>query len=80
MSRDQQRQWVKHLDIVWDAYALELRQKDKNQNLITKYMVPVDEVVHSDLESEYDEEVADVQTMGIQTHRDNSRHGGVQSM
>ena len=35
MSRDQQRQWVNHLDVAQDAYALELRQRGHTYNLTT---------------------------------------------
>ena len=79
MSRDQQQQWVKHLDITQDAYVLELRQRDENQNLIIKYVVPVDDEVHSDLKSEHDEGIAKGQTMSALAPTDNSKREGYQS-
>ena len=53
MSRNQQQQWVKQLDITREAYALELRQRGHNQNLITRYMVLLREIVHNTMESDY---------------------------
>ena len=57
ISRDQQRQWVKHLDVAQDAYALELKQRGNNQNLITKYMVSTNEMVHNTMESDCNNEI-----------------------
>ena len=37
----------KHLDIVCNDYTLVFKQRDNNQNLITKYMISMDEVVHT---------------------------------
>ena len=57
MSHDQQRQWVKHMDIPQVAYALELRQRGHSQNLVTKYMVSTNESVHNTLESNCENEI-----------------------
>ena len=56
MSRDQQLQWVKHLDAARDTYALELQQRGHNQYLITKYMPLTDEIVHNTLESDFEDD------------------------
>ena len=52
MSPNQQRQWIKYLDITREAYTLELRQRGHNQNVITRYMVSTSEMVHGTLESD----------------------------
>ena len=49
---------VKHLDIARNAFALELKQRDNNQTLITQCMVWTDEVMHSDLESDHNKDTA----------------------
>ena len=59
MGRDQKRQWIKHLDITRNEYALELKQRDHNQKLIPRYLISTDESVYSDLERDYNEDIAE---------------------
>lgn len=41
MSCETRRQWVRHLDIAREAYENELKQKEANQRVITRYLVPL---------------------------------------
>ena len=79
MSRDQKRHWIKHLHVAHSAYALELKQRDRKQNLITKYMVLTDKVVHSDLESKYDKDIAEgINKLSLHTQSTELAHSNLE--
>ena len=40
LRRDTKREWVRHLDTVREAFAVECRQRASGQNVITRYLVP----------------------------------------
>jgi hypothetical protein len=71
-SRNQQQQWVKHLDIAREAYTLELRQRAHSQNLITRYMVSTSKIVHDTLESDFEDNMDNNQEDSSIKHHSNS--------